>query len=211
MTSRAEQAKIDGKKRRREIANAAARVFNRIGFTNATMSQVAESAGMAKASLYHYFDSKGAILAYLHTAFMGLLLEKTRARLDVGAKGMDVVRGIVLDILELMDTHPGHVRVFVEHFGELPQDDMASHIAKRGEYQQMLVSALEEAVSSGEIRKVDPGLTSLAIFGMCNWAYQWYRPRGRYEPKQIANHFTALIEHGLQLPVAVEAPWHSAS
>jgi len=31
----------------------------------------------------------------------------------------------------------------------------------------------------GSFRDVDPRLTTLALFGMCNWSYQWYRQGGR--------------------------------
>ncbi|HQU55445.1 MAG TPA: TetR/AcrR family transcriptional regulator, partial [Saprospiraceae bacterium] len=40
------------------ILDAAERVFHRHGFTNAKMEWVGEEAGMSKASVYFYFESK---------------------------------------------------------------------------------------------------------------------------------------------------------
>ena len=52
-------------------------------------------------------------------------------------------------------------------------------------------------IKSGEFRKVDPRLTTLAVFGMCNWAYQWYQPKGKLKPRQIADFFASLLFEGL--------------
>lgn len=65
-----ELAAIAKKRRDRErlaridlIRNAAARVFARYGYEQATMSQVAREAEMGKASLYHYFNTKQDLFA----------------------------------------------------------------------------------------------------------------------------------------------------
>ena len=46
---------------RRRVIDAAARVFQRAGFQSATMSGVAEEAGVSKGLPYHYFESKAAL------------------------------------------------------------------------------------------------------------------------------------------------------
>ena len=45
-------------KRRKEIAEAAVRVFNKRGFTGASISAVAEELEIDRASLYYYISSK---------------------------------------------------------------------------------------------------------------------------------------------------------
>ena len=45
---------------------------------------------------------------------------------------------------------------------------------------------------------VDPRLTTLAVLGMCNWAYQWYRPDGPLESGEIAAFFFDLLLNGLR-------------
>ena len=49
------------KAKRNEIAEAAIRVFNRMGFQGASMTAVAEELGVERTSLYYYFSSKEAL------------------------------------------------------------------------------------------------------------------------------------------------------
>ena len=35
---------------------------------------------------------------------------------------------------------------------------------------------MTEGIRTGVFRDVDPDAATLAVFGICNWAYQWWRP-----------------------------------
>lgn len=48
--------------RPRELLEAALQVFARNGYRNATLDEVAETAGVTKGAIYHYFDTKEALL-----------------------------------------------------------------------------------------------------------------------------------------------------
>ena len=56
--------------RRREILAAAAATLARHGYHGTNLQRVAESAGMGKSSLYHYFPTKEALFAALADAFL---------------------------------------------------------------------------------------------------------------------------------------------
>jgi hypothetical protein len=51
----------------------------------------------------------------------------------------------------------------------------------------------QRGIETGQIDSAEPHLTTLAVFGMCNWAYQWYRPTGSHRPRDIAAHFWRMI------------------
>ena len=97
------------------------------------------------------------------------------------------------DTLDLMHTHRSYVRVFFEHYRELTPDDQEIIRRKRDRYQQIVESTIERGVASGEFRDVDPRLTSFAVFGACNWAYQWYAPEGPLGSGEIAAFFADLL------------------
>lgn len=64
--------------KRRQILDAAIRVFARQGFHSARVSDVAEEAGVAYGLVYHYFDSKDQMLNELFSERWSLLLEAIR-------------------------------------------------------------------------------------------------------------------------------------
>ena len=63
--------------RREQILDAAAQVFLDRGLAQATMADVAEAAGVAKGTVYLYFDSKSALLTALRTRYTDLWLAQS--------------------------------------------------------------------------------------------------------------------------------------
>jgi TetR/AcrR family transcriptional regulator, cholesterol catabolism regulator len=41
-----------------------------------------------------------------------------------------------------------------------------------------------EGIRTGVFRDVDPDTATLAIFGICNWACQWWWPGGSTKPRR---------------------------
>ena len=67
--------------RREQLLDAAATVFLDRGLAEATMADVAEAAGVAKGTVYLYFDSKSALLTALRARYTSQWLEQS-GRLD---------------------------------------------------------------------------------------------------------------------------------
>ncbi|WP_326566974.1 TetR/AcrR family transcriptional regulator [Amycolatopsis rhabdoformis] len=183
--------------RRQEIVTTAAELFDRHGYNNATMDDLAHAVGIAKPTLYHYFGSKEEILASIHEEFIDLLLGKHQRRRQAGLPPAQQLLEVMTDVLELMESHRGHVRVFFEHHRELPAAERDSIRDKRDAYEAQVAALIEQGTSAGTFRAVDPRIGALAVFGMCNWAYQWYRIGGSLEPRQIAYQFWDMFLRGI--------------
>jgi AcrR family transcriptional regulator len=183
--------------RLREIIDQSALLFDRRGYNEVSMEEIAAGVGLRKPTLYHYVKSKDEILVLIHREFMELVFAKAedpaRANLEPAAR----LAEFIADIIELMDSHRGHVRVFFEHHRELPRAAKRMIVAERERYQAMVRSTVEAGIAAGQFRAVDSRLATLALFGMCNWAYQWYDPDGRLQPKHIAKTFADYLFHGI--------------
>ena len=64
--------------RRRQILDAAIRVFARQGFNACRVSDIAREANVAYGLVYHYFDSKDQVLNELFVERWSLLLRRSR-------------------------------------------------------------------------------------------------------------------------------------
>jgi TetR/AcrR family transcriptional regulator, cholesterol catabolism regulator len=182
--------------RRQQIVDTAAKLFDSDGFERTSMDKIASEVGIAKPTLYHYFTSKNEILFDIHGVFIDLLLARQAARVDTGVSAAEQLREVMADILELMETHRGHVRVFFENHRELPADKRETIRFKRDQYQQAVETILATGVQAGEFRALDVRLTSLHVFGACNWAYQWYRG-GKLSTREIADQYWDHLIHGI--------------
>ena len=185
--------------RRAEVITLAASLFDGRGYASVSMEQIAAAAGIAKPTLYHYFKGKDEILRGIHETFIDILLQRQDERVQLGLAPADLLLGAMTDIFGLMETHRGHVRVFFEHHRELPDTARQEIRVKRDRYQQLIRDAIAEGVRAGTYRDVDPELAALAVFGICNWAYQWWRPRSGADPALTAQKMWDLIIRGLAI------------
>jgi AcrR family transcriptional regulator len=191
--------------RRVEIVGKAAELFDARGFHATSMEDIADAVGLRKPSLYHYFKSKDEILFLIHDEFIEILLQRHQHRMSVGMDGKTLLLEAMGDILELMDTHRGHIRVFFEAHRELPRAKHDEIVEKRTRYQRMITEVIEAMIAAGQVRSVRADLAAQGIFGMCTWAYQWYRPDGPLRPRDIAYFFWDAILNGLATPTAITA------
>jgi AcrR family transcriptional regulator len=192
--------------KRKEIIDSAAALFETEGYTITTMAAIARASGLAKASLYHYFASKDEILFAIHEEFIGLLISRRDQRAATGLNPEDELREVFGDVFELMDSHRGHVRVFFEHYRELPAAQQRVIRAKRDNYESWVEDTVRAGAASGSFRDVDPRLVTLALFGMANWSYQWYRSGGPLTSRQIAVHFWDYLIRGIEGPGPLASP-----
>lgn len=184
-------------RRKREIVQGAARLFDRVGYHGVNMSMIAEAAGVKKPTLYHYISGKDEILFMLHELFIGTLRKNADARLESGADGLEVLRGVVLDTFKLIHDYPGYMRAFFEHFRELGPKQRAEIAVKRDEYVGLITGVIENAMADGLINEADPRLTAHCLFGICNWAYQWYRPSRDPPPEELAEQCWEIFLRGM--------------
>ncbi|MGB7317185.1 MAG: helix-turn-helix domain-containing protein, partial [Planktotalea sp.] len=74
----------DHAEKRLHILKEAARVFAEEGIARASMAQVAVAAGVSKANIYHYYDSKHALLFDILDSYLCALRDRL-AGLDLNA------------------------------------------------------------------------------------------------------------------------------
>jgi AcrR family transcriptional regulator len=181
-----------------EIVDAAAAVFAAKGFAKATLENVAERLRVSRATLYYYVRSKDDLLRRVIGDFVGgrqKELEELRRRRDLAPE--DRLRHALRSQLRHFDTHPDMARVFLREELELPPDLYAQQRAYRRNIQEAVEQLIEEGVSTGHFRDVDPRLVAFALFGMTNWLHVWYDPEGRYSTDEIADVFADLLLLGI--------------
>lgn len=189
--------RLAGDVRRKQIRAAAARLFDEFGYGETSMDRIADAVGIRKASLYYYFPSKDRLLVEMHDEMLELITSAHEARVAIAATATEQVVGMMTDIVSLQETHPGSLRVFFEHYRELPEPERSDLIERRGRYGDFMRQALDEGVASGEFRPTDTRLTSFALLGMANWSYQWFDPSGPMAAADVAASFWAIARDGI--------------
>lgn len=185
--------------RRRSVVATAATLFEQQGYHNTSMSDVAHAVHLAKPSLYHYFpNGKMEILFEIHEEFFGALMGLQAARGGTAASPVEGLRAMMGDIVSVMESHRSYVHVFFAYYQDLSDERLDVVRTNAARYRGIMEDILAAGVRSGAFYPVDVRLATLAIFGMCNWMYHWYRDDGRLRPAQIAEEFAAMVMRGLR-------------
>ncbi|WP_299667127.1 TetR/AcrR family transcriptional regulator [uncultured Ruegeria sp.] len=160
--------------KRTRILKSAARVFAQEGFDRASMSQLARECGISKANIYHYYDSKDAILFDMLNSY---LLQLRDQICGLNLEGLDpadrlkcVVREILLAYQGVDDEH----RVQTSGMTALPEEQQK---LLRGYQRDMVVfvsdiiASISPATFKNDAAKLRA--TTMSVFGMLNWFYMW--------------------------------------
>lgn len=187
--------------KRLQIIERCADLFDNGSYHRATMQMLADEVGLGKPTLYHYFTSKTEILYAIHQMHIAALIDGLDSEQRRGSSPDELLIHAARDILEEIAEHPGYVRAFFEHYGELEGAKRAEIRARRLEYFEKLCDIIKAGIASGAFRKCDVEITAYGFLGMCSWAYQWYPSiASRIPPKKLAEALCAMYLQGLRLP-----------
>ena len=145
------------------------------------MQDIVQATGLSKAGIYHYFTSKDEILMAIHNLLIDELIERQTELLAKPQSATAILRSMVSDMVEEMEQHPAHFRVFngvfTAELQRLSPESREEVASKRRILHENFRHVIELGVRSGEFE--DPVERDLAVFGivsMC-WAYnRWPMP-----------------------------------
>ncbi len=108
---------------RTRLFSAAAAVFARIGYAEASAEAISREAGMSKATFYEHFDNKEeCILALFDRAATQVMGSMAEAAIGAGNDPVARVRAGITAFLEQVATHPDHAQtLLVEIIGAGPR------------------------------------------------------------------------------------------
>lgn len=194
------------------ILLSAAKLFAERSFEATSINEIAAAAGLSKAGIYHYFDSKTDILRTMLIEH----LESVSELVDSALNTSDAPREKFLRLTEALIenyTRPASRNqhsVLVNDIGCLPAKDREFVVSA----ERRIIRATERLLQSlfpqlGEHEAFVQPITML-YFGMINWTDTWFSDKGRLTPKQLAALSAELILNGIahtnlaRLPAAAE-------
>ncbi|MEC8515059.1 MAG: TetR/AcrR family transcriptional regulator [Pseudomonadota bacterium] len=161
------------------IRDTAAGLFARDGFTRTSMAELAGACGVSKALLYHYFDSKEALLFDILRAYLADLEAAVTIAPRAAASPRDHLRDLIRALLrqyrEAGNTH----KLLTFELAVLADDRQAElRGAERRIMAQFDAALAAAAADAGRQAPLD-GPRAMMLFGTLNWTYTWFRDDGK--------------------------------
>jgi TetR/AcrR family transcriptional regulator, cholesterol catabolism regulator len=191
---------------RSEIRNAATRLFSRKGIKGVTLRDVAAEVGLSKAGIYHYFDNKESLVAYL---FGDWAEESVKPFRELSESSLDPVTKVRRAIELRVEQTVSDPELFALSIGEennLPEDVRVKFRQSKRLADHLVREMIEEGQAQGVFVSVDAHVAEFALMGMCNWLFRWYNPAGSQSPASVAETFSRIFLHGLSAAEASPSP-----
>ena len=182
-------------RRQQEVVDAAAGVFARRGYDQTTVQELAKEVGIAAGGLYHYFGSKEQLLIRICDELMDPLLARIEPLVaDESADPAQQLRAVVRLWVEHVCTHRDHMLVFQQERHVIEHGAQWRGVrTTRKRFERMIEDLLGRGERDGALRFDDRRVALSALLGMVNHTAQWYRPRGRLTPGEIADGYVDLL------------------
>ncbi len=152
--------------KRRQILDAAIRVFARQGFHSARVTDIAEEAGVAYGLVYHYFDSKEQMLNELFTERWSLLLDainQADTELDNPRAKLGAAAGF---IIESYRHDPELMKVIIVEVTRAANSFGRTHLPEIRQAYDAIAKIVSDAQADGEFRSdVSPDFASMLFYG----------------------------------------------
>ena len=143
----------------------AAELIAERGLADAKVDEIADAAGIPKATLYYYFSGKAEVLAFLLADMLELIAGEVGTAASAPGSARDRLESAVEAQLAVMLDHPAVCRALVGDLGRATRlPELAAALQEA--FHRPIASLLAEGVSDGTLRPVeDPGAVALSIFG----------------------------------------------
>lgn len=194
-----------GEMTRARLLEAATRIFERDGFYAARLTDIAEEAGVAVSSTYHYFGSKEDVFRELVRIHEESLLAPPDGE-DAGLLATEAgLLGLRLSIERFFRRTQAHARFLglVEQVARHDQTVNNVRMATVDAFVQGVTAAVVQMQGDGHADPdLDPGITADALVAMASrFAEQWIIFGDRdYDFDHVVEQLTRLIANALALP-----------
>jgi AcrR family transcriptional regulator len=192
----ARRSQNKGAEKALKIAKVAAHLFNSKGYLETNMDDIGNGARLSKGGIYHYFSSKDEILFLVLDNYMDVILEGLEETLRGMSDPIARIKFIISRHIDLYTKHRAESKTLLHEAHCLPKKYYKTIAEKERRYYQVVAQALAGIFGSESgVTKVHTTVLTFLLFGMCNWIYSWYDPKGTVPADELSERiFTVFLD-----------------
>ncbi len=158
---------------RDRVLHVARELFIERGFSDVSMQQIAEAAGLRKASIYHHFPSKVELFVAVSWLEIDDVQAQTEAAIAASPEFVPQLQAIARVWFASIRGDRGRLmREFQEH---VPVQEHLHFEQRFEQFVDTISRAFVQAAADGQLREVDPKTAAAIFFDIvCGWVYRAY-------------------------------------
>lgn len=199
-----EESSATYQRRRREIAEAAVRVFDRLGLQGASISAVAEELGINRASIYYYISSKEELFDEVLRA----VAERNRIlAAEIAASDLsppDKLHKLIVEIMVSYGEHYPLLYIYIRENLSRVSDNRADWSHDMREINRTIENAfiqiIEQGYADGTLRNIgSPKVVAYGMLGVVGWTHRWFRPeKSSQSAREIGETYAQMVVSGIR-------------
>jgi AcrR family transcriptional regulator len=176
---------------RRKILDAAREVFFRDGFMAANLDYVAQKAGVAKGTLYRYFESKAELYVEVLAHNGEIFKQRMNEAVSSGGSASDRIRRVSKFYFDHWIRNRDYFQIFwaIENqsvIGELPPGVLGQVSGLWEECIEIVAGIVAEGVESGEFHECDPWEVANILWTVANALIQTEKSATRRSLRRVS-------------------------
>jgi AcrR family transcriptional regulator len=183
------------------ILRTSARIFAEKGYHSTSMRDISRETNVSLAGLYYYCRSKEELLFLIQDNCFGHVLERLVERLRETNEPVEKLRLVIENHLSFFAANMAEMKV-LSHEADSLAGEWYEHVSgKKQQYTKLVRRILSEVQAQQRGRengrqKIDLTVATYALFGMMNWIYNWYDPRGPLSVNDLVDNIARLFLSG---------------
>jgi len=179
------------------LLNKAAGLFAKKGYDLTSTREIAQTAGIQKASLYYHIDTKEDLLYAICKSSLEQIRSDVEAALEPVADPLQriaaLIRAHIESVLRDQDRHAAAL----SEMHALSAERRAEVVKLRDDYESLVRSVLQEAQKAGLLRDDVPvKYLCLGLLGLLNRVMVWFRRSGSLSPSRLGELFARIYLTG---------------
>lgn len=183
---------------REQLIDIAAQLFDKKGYAQTGINDIAKALGLGRSAVYHYFRNKEEILAALVEAEALTPSHQLQDLMQVpDLTSSERLRRAVTDGIVRRLSSGSRFILLSRLETQIPEELGPLYNTGRRHIFDFYAKVIADGIASGEFRNVDPKVAAFAVIGMANWTSRWYTPAGARTPHEIGEIIADFALQGL--------------
>jgi AcrR family transcriptional regulator len=189
---------------REGILTAAVDLIAQQGYMRMSIAELADACKLSRGALYHYFDSKEAILFAILDTHVRALIDHIDQSLEAAKDHYEKFRAAVRAIVEFNARSPKEQRVLLYDIKFLSETEQKSIQDLERQIVEQMAEYLKHLDREKNLTPRSKKAYTMLVFGMINYTFTWFNPKGRLSAAEFADIAIQLFLNGFHSKISIE-------
>jgi len=190
-------------RRRENLLAVAARVFAARGYDRTTMRDLSRASQMSLAGMYYYVKGKEDLLFEIQRGCFERVRQGAERTLAEATGSEERLQAFIRHHVTFFANHMDEMKVLSHEAESLTGAPLEEVRRLKRAYVDLCLDLLGRLDEQNGGDRVNRHVAAYALFGMMNWIYTWYDPKGSVGVEELAESVCRLFLNGYAAEVHV--------